>query len=129
MHKLKTLWRSALSPRVCEELETWIGVLLALGAAVLLFATLKAQAARADELVGATARVQVELPRQWRPARAAPRGTKRTSTRCSRPACHPRRRIGRRVMRRPMRRDMPIALTLPLHLDLAYARGSGVGDG
>ncbi len=49
MRKLKTLWRSALSPRVCEELETWIGVLLALGAAVLLFVTLKSQAAYADE--------------------------------------------------------------------------------
>ena len=61
MHKLKTLWRSALSPRVCEELETWIGVLLALCAAVLLFATLKAQVARADELVGATAHLQVEF--------------------------------------------------------------------
>jgi hypothetical protein len=52
MRKLKTLWRSALSPRVCEELETWIGVLLALAAAVLLFATLKAQGARAAELAG-----------------------------------------------------------------------------
>ena len=49
MRKLKTLWRSALSPRVCEELETWIGVLLALAAAVLLFVTLKGQAAYADE--------------------------------------------------------------------------------
>ena len=47
MRKLKTLWRSALSPRVCEELETWIQVLLALGAGVLLFVTLKAQAANA----------------------------------------------------------------------------------
>jgi hypothetical protein len=49
MHKLKTLWRNALSPAVCEELETWARVLLALGAAVLLFATLNAQVARADE--------------------------------------------------------------------------------
>jgi hypothetical protein len=50
MRKLKILWRSALSPRVWEELETLIGVLLALGAAVLLFLTLKGQAAYADEL-------------------------------------------------------------------------------
>ncbi len=47
MRKLKNLWRSALSPRVCEELETWTQVLLALGAGVLLFVTLKAQAANA----------------------------------------------------------------------------------
>src|SRR5262245_29679915 len=50
MRKLKTLWRSALSPRVWEELETWFGVLLAVGAALLLYATLKNQAARADAL-------------------------------------------------------------------------------
>jgi Ca-activated chloride channel family protein len=53
MRKLKTLWRSALSPRVCEELETWIGVLLALAAAALLFVTLKGQAAYADEFPSA----------------------------------------------------------------------------
>jgi hypothetical protein len=45
MRKLKTLWRTALSARVWEELEIWIGVLLFLGAAVLLFLTLKTQAA------------------------------------------------------------------------------------
>jgi Ca-activated chloride channel family protein len=49
MRKLKVWWRYALSPRVCEELETWLQVLLALGAALLLFATLKSQAAMADE--------------------------------------------------------------------------------
>jgi Ca-activated chloride channel homolog len=49
MHKLKTFWRSGLSPRACEELETWISVLLALGAGLLLFATLKGQAAYAAE--------------------------------------------------------------------------------
>jgi hypothetical protein len=43
MRKLKVLWRSALSSRVIEELETWASVLLALGAALLLYATLKAQ--------------------------------------------------------------------------------------
>ena len=48
MRKLKNLWRSALSPRVCEELETWAQVLLALGAGVLLFVTLKAQTANAQ---------------------------------------------------------------------------------
>jgi Ca-activated chloride channel family protein len=60
MHKLKTLWRSARPPRVCEELETWIGVLLALGAALLLYLTLKGQAAYADEFpadVGAPPRL------------------------------------------------------------------------
>jgi hypothetical protein len=45
MRKLKTLWRSALSPRLWEELEALIGVLLALGAAALLFVTLKGQGA------------------------------------------------------------------------------------
>lgn len=50
MRKLKILWRTGLPPRVCEELETWIGVLLALGAAVLLYATLKSQAAYASSV-------------------------------------------------------------------------------
>jgi Ca-activated chloride channel family protein len=49
MRKLKVLWRTARSPRVREELETWSAVLLALGAALLLYATLKAQAAHAAE--------------------------------------------------------------------------------
>ncbi|HUQ53159.1 MAG TPA: marine proteobacterial sortase target protein, partial [Gammaproteobacteria bacterium] len=49
MGKLKTLWRNAVSQRVWEELEVWIGVLLALGAAAVLYATLTAQAAYADE--------------------------------------------------------------------------------
>jgi hypothetical protein len=48
MRRLKNLWRSALSPRVCEELETWTQVLLALGAGVLLFVTLKAQTTNAQ---------------------------------------------------------------------------------
>ena len=47
MHKFKTLWRSVSSARVREELETWTQVLLALGAVVLLFVTLKTQAAHA----------------------------------------------------------------------------------
>jgi hypothetical protein len=49
MRKLKVLWRSARSPRVREELETWSSVLLALGAALLLYATLKGQAAYGAE--------------------------------------------------------------------------------
>ena len=53
MRKLKTLWRSALSPRVWEELETWFGVLLAVGAALLLYATLKDQAAYASSPMAA----------------------------------------------------------------------------
>jgi Ca-activated chloride channel family protein len=49
MRKLKVLWRSARSPRVREELETWSAVLLALGAALLIYATLKGQAAYGAE--------------------------------------------------------------------------------
>ena len=49
MRQLKILKRHALSPRAREELETWIGVLLALAAGLLLYATLTAQAARAAE--------------------------------------------------------------------------------
>ena len=45
MRKWKTLWRGELSPQVCEEIETWVGVLLGLGALLLLYATLTAQAA------------------------------------------------------------------------------------
>jgi len=47
MRKLKSLWRSPRAARVCEELENWTYVLLTLGAALLLYATLTAQAARA----------------------------------------------------------------------------------
>jgi Ca-activated chloride channel family protein len=49
MRKLKILRRHVLSPRAREELETWIGFLLALVAGLLLYATLTAQAARAAE--------------------------------------------------------------------------------
>ncbi len=52
MRKLKILKRHLLSPRACEELETWIGFLLALAAGLLLYATLTAQAARAAEFPG-----------------------------------------------------------------------------
>jgi hypothetical protein len=45
MRKWRTFWRDGLSPRVCEEIETWGGVLLGLGALLLLYATLSAQAA------------------------------------------------------------------------------------
>ena len=45
MHKLKVLWQSARSSRLLEEIETWTSVLLVLGAALLLYATLTAQAA------------------------------------------------------------------------------------
>ena len=50
MRKLRSLWRSTRAARVCEELETWTYVLLSVGAALLLYATLKAQAAYAAEL-------------------------------------------------------------------------------
>lgn len=45
MRKLKALWRNACSPPVWDEIETWLGVLLSLAAAWLLYATLTAQAA------------------------------------------------------------------------------------
>jgi hypothetical protein len=51
MRKLKVLWRSARSSRVLEEIETWASLLLVLGAVLLLYATLKAQAAEAVELL------------------------------------------------------------------------------
>jgi hypothetical protein len=54
MRKLKVLWRTARSPRVRDELEIWSAVLLALGAALLLYATLKAQAAHAAEFLAAS---------------------------------------------------------------------------
>ena len=49
MRKRKFEWRKALSPSACEELEVWMAVLLGLVAGLLLYATLKAQAARAAE--------------------------------------------------------------------------------
>jgi hypothetical protein len=45
MRKWRTFWRDGLSPGVCEEIETWVGVLLGLGALLMLYATLTAQAA------------------------------------------------------------------------------------
>jgi hypothetical protein len=44
MRKLKALLENAFSPPAWDELETWIGVLLALAAALLLYATLSQQA-------------------------------------------------------------------------------------
>jgi hypothetical protein len=44
MRKWKSCWREAMSPRVCEEIETWAGVVLGLGALLLLYVTLTAQA-------------------------------------------------------------------------------------
>jgi hypothetical protein len=49
MRKLKFLRRGQGGARLREELETWTHVLLAVGAALLVFATLKAQAAHAAE--------------------------------------------------------------------------------
>jgi len=49
MRKLKMLWRSAVSSSLREEIEAWASVLLALAAVLLLYATLKAQAAEAEE--------------------------------------------------------------------------------
>jgi Ca-activated chloride channel homolog len=49
MRKLKLFKRLLLSPQAREELETWIGFLLALAGGFLLYATLTAQAARAAE--------------------------------------------------------------------------------
>jgi hypothetical protein len=50
MRKLKVLFRTARTMRVLEELETWSSVLLAVGAALLLYATLKTQAAYGAEM-------------------------------------------------------------------------------
>jgi len=51
MRKPTSLQRSRLPARVCETLEAWAGVLLVIGAALLLYATLKTQLAHATELV------------------------------------------------------------------------------
>jgi Ca-activated chloride channel family protein len=50
MRNWRSLWRSVLPPHVLEELEVWIGVLVALGALLMLYASLAAQPARAAEL-------------------------------------------------------------------------------
>jgi hypothetical protein len=47
MRKLRILWRGLPGESLREELETWAYVLLTVGAALLLYATLKAQAAHA----------------------------------------------------------------------------------
>jgi hypothetical protein len=44
MRKWRSLWRGSLSPQICEELETWVGVLLGVAALLLLYSTLTAQA-------------------------------------------------------------------------------------
>ncbi|HET7607414.1 MAG TPA: VIT domain-containing protein, partial [Gammaproteobacteria bacterium] len=49
MRKWKFEWRGKLPSSAYEELEVWVSVLLMLAAALLLYATLKAQAARAAE--------------------------------------------------------------------------------
>ena len=45
MRKLRALWRSGLPPRLREELEAWITAALAIGAALMLYVTLKAELA------------------------------------------------------------------------------------
>jgi hypothetical protein len=52
MRKLKVLFRTARTMRVLEELETWSSVLLAVGAVLLLYATLTAQAAHGIASIG-----------------------------------------------------------------------------
>jgi hypothetical protein len=49
MRKPKFLWRKALPPSAWDEIEVWTSVLLALAGALLLYATLTAQAAAALE--------------------------------------------------------------------------------
>src|SRR5690349_1299523 len=49
MRKWKFEWREKLPASAYEELEVWISVLLALAAGLLLYATLRGQAARAAE--------------------------------------------------------------------------------
>lgn len=43
MRNWRSIWRSALPPQLLEELQVWIGVLVALGALLMLYATLAAQ--------------------------------------------------------------------------------------
>lgn len=49
MRRRRVWWRNGFSTRMCEELESWVGVLLTVAAALLVFAALRAQLARADE--------------------------------------------------------------------------------
>ena len=67
MRKWKFEWREKLPPSAFEELEVWISVLLALAAALLLYATLTAQAARAVELASAVANT-MPAGAQWEAA-------------------------------------------------------------
>jgi Ca-activated chloride channel family protein len=49
MRDWRSLWRSVLPPHLLEELEVWIGVLVALGALLMLYASLAAHPARGSE--------------------------------------------------------------------------------
>lgn len=49
MRKWRSFWRDVVPPHVLEELEVWFGVLVGLGALLMLYASLAAQPARADE--------------------------------------------------------------------------------
>jgi len=49
MRKWKAWWQHGMPQSVCDELEHWVRVVLTVGAALLVFAALKAQLARAAE--------------------------------------------------------------------------------
>jgi Ca-activated chloride channel family protein len=49
MRSWRSLWRNVLPPHVVEEIEVWFGVLIGLGALLMLYASLTAQPARAAE--------------------------------------------------------------------------------
>jgi Ca-activated chloride channel family protein len=49
MRKFKAWWRHGMPPSVCEEVEHWLHVVLTVGAALLVFAALKAQLAAAAD--------------------------------------------------------------------------------
>ena len=50
MRRLKAWWRQGVPPAICEEFEHWLRVVLTVGAALLVYAALKAQLARAVEI-------------------------------------------------------------------------------
>jgi hypothetical protein len=56
------LWRRyGLSARVREELEHWLSVLLTVAAALLLFAALRGQVARADAVSSALCQIEITM--------------------------------------------------------------------
>ena len=46
MRKWRSFWRDVVPPHILEELEVWFGVLVGLGALLMLYASLAAEPAR-----------------------------------------------------------------------------------